>query len=356
MEIAEVNQPLKLQNREDGTGVDEILLTSTAIAKPEGIVPPTAVPCFGTETSDFDDVEAAVSAFCSRLPPKVSRRYDVGHRVRASGELPNFIATAPVIPGVETRLQLWVRNNTPRDLQLRLRPKATDLLAIVPGDPQTISVPANSLGKASFSINGNLSLPISEHLVSFHIRQGTRLHRVRALLVRPLEWRIIGPFDNPSGQGLDLQHPPEAEHFPAASYQGKFGRVSWRSHPLVDTYTGFAFVDLQRLYERPHGQVNWAAAYARTEIETSAEGDVVLTVMGDDMVRVLVDGEVVATAGASLPATLNRRVKRLHLTRGRHVVLAKSCQGRNYWEFYVGFRPALGETLTVTGVPFLAAP
>ena len=102
--------------------------------------------------------------------------------------------------------------------------------------------------------------------------------------------------------------------------------------------------------------MNWAAAYARTEIETSADGDIVLTVMGDDMVRVWIDGKPVVTAGASLPATLNRRVQRLTLTRGRHVILVKSCQGRNYWEFYVSLRPALGETLTVTGVPFLAAP
>lgn len=349
--LAEGVQELVLRNREDGVGVDQLLLTTTAVPPPEGLLTPTVVPGTDVPVQGCAELEASVAAVCPGLPAKVSRRYDVSHLIRAPGEMPDFLPSARILPGQPVVLNLWVRNNLlRRDIEGGALLKACPELGVAPGARQPFSAAVNSLVRVPFTVTADEALDIAEHAVTFHVRSGGVLRRKRAVLTRPLEWRIIGPFGNPADAGLEVAHPPEHETKLDATYAGKSGPVQWRTFPLTETYTTFGFVDLQHLY----GQVDWAAAYARTEIEADADGDITLCVMGDDMVRVWIDNEEVVTAGASLPATLNRRVRRVRLTRGRHAVLVKSCQGRNYWEFYVGFRPVRGQRSRVRGIPLVS--
>ncbi|MCK5804566.1 MAG: hypothetical protein KAI66_17145 [Lentisphaeria bacterium] len=344
-------QTLFLQNREDGVGIDQILLTSEPIQPPKGHMKATMIPGVTGLVNAYDILESSVSGVCPGMAPKPSRRYDVGHRVRASGELPDFIPVSCILPDQEVELNLWLRNNSRRVMKGSVLFKGNTELKIKPDRRQSFKAAPNSLSRLTFVVTAGQALAIAEHQIRFHVRSDGVLRRERAALIRPLEWRIIGPFDNPGNAGLDRVNPPEQGVDLAATYKGKLGDVAWRVFPLGETYSPFAFVDLQRLYGR---QVDWAVAYAQTIIETDADGDVILSVMGDDMVRIEIDGKVATTAGSSLPATMNRRVTKVHLTKGRHVVLAKTCQTRNYWEFYVSFRRAPGQHLTVEGVPLNA--
>ncbi len=346
--LQEGHHTLELRNREDGIAVDQIILTPKNMRAPSGPVAPTLVPSLaGEDDADIDELEASVTAFCPNMPAKVSRRYDVRHQVMASGELPDFMPATCALPGQTPGLHVWLRNNLDRDIDGEVALQSCEGLTVAPALRQPFRVRANGLTKVPFLAVVSEGLPVAEHRLSFAIRSGGVVRRERVLLVRPLEWRIIGPFDNPSGAGLTRPHPPEHGIDLDATYPGKTGNVRWRFHPLPQTYSAFAFVDLQRLF----GQTDWAAAYALSEIELDRDGEVMLTVMGDDMVRVWIDGREAATAGAALPATLNRRMQRVRLSKGRHRVLAKSCQGRNYWEFSVSFRPAPGQSVVVRGLP-----
>ncbi len=339
---------LILENREDGVGVDQILLSDSAVPPPWGLLRANCIPGVPGFNAEYDELEISVSGAGPDVPPRPARRHDVSHWIRAPGELPDFVPATGVFPGRPVVLQVWLRNNSAVPKSGSVLFKGSENFAVLPARRQPFEVLPNSLSRVTFEVEAPAALAIGEHPVRFHVRTERVLRRARARLVRPLEWRVVGPFHNPAGAGLDRMHGPEREKDLSATYPGKFGEVRWRELPPREAYTAFAFADLQRLFG---GQVDWAAAYARTMIEADRDGEVMLSVMGDDMVRVWIDGKVAVTADASLPATLNRRVSRIVLAKGRHTVLVKSCQTHNYWEFYVSFRVFPGQGLKVRGIP-----
>src|SRR4051812_44159655 len=51
----------------------------------------------------------------------------------------------------------------------------------------------------------------------------------------PAKWYLIGPFDNPNGQGLSKEYPPEKEIKLDAKYPGKKGeQAEWRPFEFPD--------------------------------------------------------------------------------------------------------------------------
>ena len=62
------------------------------------------------------------------------------------------------------------------------------------------------------------------------------------------DWKVIGPFDNPSLRGYETAYPPEAGIDPAATVPGKFGPVEWRTVTSADP---MGVVDINAVYPPP---------------------------------------------------------------------------------------------------------
>ncbi|MFM8283242.1 MAG: hypothetical protein ACKOCW_06745 [Planctomycetaceae bacterium] len=63
-----------------------------------------------------------------------------------------------------------------------------------------------------------------------------------------LDWRVIGPFDNPGGKGYQTVYPPEQAPERAEPVDGKFGKVEWRP---VTTADPLGLVDVNGVYPPP---------------------------------------------------------------------------------------------------------
>lgn len=340
-------QTFMLRNREDGVGVDQLLILPAGQKPPRGKVEPTVVPGKSTPPEGCHSLAWSVTAIPAKLSEKPPRRYDVRHNLGGTGDGAGYPAMACVIPGNPVCLDLWLRNNTGAPLRGWVRLK--EIVGIRLKTPQQldVTVPAHGLSQFSFGVIPEDALPIGEHPIRFHIRTGKQLRRARTRLIRPLEWQFVGPFTHTADSGIEVLHPPEIEGIRREGYRVRKRTIRWKTYALTKTYSPFGFVDLVRLF----GDVRWKACYARSQIEVREDGECQLVLMGDDMARVWVDGVCRATADAALPATLNRRVTRISLTKGSHDILVKSCQARNYWEFFVSFAPPAGHSPTVFGIP-----
>lgn len=62
-------------------------------------------------------------------------------------------------------------------------------------------------------------------------------------LGRITRFKVIGPFDNEAGSGMDKEYEPEKGFDFSASYQGKERPVSWRDYPSINQYNGQQFFD-----------------------------------------------------------------------------------------------------------------
>ena len=51
-----------------------------------------------------------------------------------------------------------------------------------------------------------------------------------------LHWKVVGPFDNTGGAGLEAVYPPEQEVNLNATFPGKLGEVRWQEAKAVDEY------------------------------------------------------------------------------------------------------------------------
>ena len=63
-----------------------------------------------------------------------------------------------------------------------------------------------------------------------------------------LNWKVVGPFDNTGGAGLEAVYPPEQEVNLNATYPGKLDEVRWQEIKAVDEY---GLVDLNEVFGRP---------------------------------------------------------------------------------------------------------
>ncbi|MBT3378119.1 MAG: hypothetical protein HN742_33685 [Lentisphaerae bacterium] len=341
------NHTFMLRNREDGVAVDQFLILSAGQKPPRGVVRPNVVPGNPSGPQKHNSLALAVTAVPRKLPGKPPRRYDVRHSLGGTGDGAAYPAMVCALPGVAIDLDLWLRNNTSTPAHGAVRLRQIAGLRLKKSESQDVTAAEHSLSQVSFTVVPEEELPIGEHPVRFHIRTGRKLRRAGTRLIRPLEWQFAGPFDHPAKSTIDVAHPPETDGVRRKTYTAGKKTVGWKTYPRHKTYSPFGFVDLVRLF----GDVRWKACYARTQITVRESGDCQLVLMGDDMVRVWIDGVRTATADAALPATLNRRMARITLTAGKHDVLLKSCQARNYWEFFVTFAPLAGRPPAVFGVP-----
>ena len=144
----------------------------------------------------------------------------------------------------------------------------------------------------------------------------------------PEIWQIIGPFPNgEDDKGLDKVLPPETKFDLKATYEGKSGKVSWKTvKPQPNGY-----VDLQAHYNSASVDIT---SLLRCEIDSPAEQEGTLLLGNDDGVKLWVNGELVFTNrdhNAANPGDHSIKVK---LKKGPNVVQMKIVNGNNPHGFY----------------------
>jgi hypothetical protein len=144
----------------------------------------------------------------------------------------------------------------------------------------------------------------------------------RSLYV-PLDWRLIGPFDNEDSEGFKTSYPPESGVDLSKTYDGAEGSVAWKS---VD---GAAFAELGTLVDLgkaddAEGPGVW---YAATTIVSPSAQTVQLRLGMPGAYKVWVNGKVAAEDALyrDIGAVIDRDIVTVPLEPGANRVLLKVC-------------------------------
>ena len=102
-------------------------------------------------------------------------------------------------------------------------------------------------------------------------------------------WHIVGPFDNVADdQGIDKVFPPEKGVDLKATYDGKAGKVSWRTvKPDAKGY-----VDLRAFFAPQSEDI---VSYLYREIESPVDQDATILLGNDDGCKVWINDKLVYT-------------------------------------------------------------
>jgi len=146
------------------------------------------------------------------------------------------------------------------------------------------------------------------------------------------DWYIIGPFPNPGdNDNFDREFPPEKGGDLAATYRGADGtEIGWRRIGPDDTLPSRP-VDMGALLNAD----SFVLGYATTNIISDRERDAYIFARADDTLTLWINGErVFQEKLGELTGRPESRCK-VHLRKGRNVLLAKVCQKWLYWLFAV---------------------
>jgi putative heme-binding domain-containing protein len=144
----------------------------------------------------------------------------------------------------------------------------------------------------------------------------------------PDSWLIAGPFENgPDRVGLDRVFPPEKGIDLKATYDGKSGRVSWRT---IKAGAGNYF-DLQAFHgaASPH-----SVSYLYRQIESPIDQDATILLGTDDGGKLWVNDQLVFKTSATRSAAPEQDVVRVKLKKGANKVLLKIDNGDGPHGFY----------------------
>ena len=151
-------------------------------------------------------------------------------------------------------------------------------------------------------------------------------------------WLVIGPFDNPNGNGLETVYGPEQQFVPRGEYPGKAGLVRWQANDAT----------------RPDGRVDFgkllnpksdAVAYAAIDVLSTEEKAGQLRIGSDDRVKVWLNGRAVWTSPEDRPLRMDQDVVPLKLLRGKNQLLFKVSQGSGEWELLIRITDSLGQPM-----------
>lgn len=146
--------------------------------------------------------------------------------------------------------------------------------------------------------------------------------------VAPVSWRIIGPFPNGKGDtGMQRAYPPEKEVDFTATYNGKFGKVSWNTI----TPNAKGFYDLRAwLNDRADDTVS----YAYCEIVSANSQKARILIGTDDCARLWVNGKQVYNTLAHRAAEPGQDNVTVNLVQGTNRILLKVANGDGDHGFY----------------------
>lgn len=135
-----------------------------------------------------------------------------------------------------------------------------------------------------------------------------------------MNWQVVAPFDNVDRKGFDVAYAPETEVKLDASYDGKAGKISWKS---ISTKNDLGVIDLNTSLDKHKG----AIAYAYATFVASKEQDVELRLGTPNANKIWLNGQLVATNNIYHANTsVDQYVGRGKLQAGRNTILLKIAQ------------------------------
>jgi putative membrane-bound dehydrogenase-like protein len=141
-------------------------------------------------------------------------------------------------------------------------------------------------------------------------------------------WHIVGPFPNGTGDaGMNRAFGPEKGVDLKASYQGKSGKVSWKT--VSPDATGY--VDLRAFYAAQPDQI---VSYLYREIDSPAEQDATVLLGADDCSKLWINGKLVHTDGGHRAAEPGQFKLEVRLHKGTNRVLLKINNGNGAHGFF----------------------
>jgi putative membrane-bound dehydrogenase-like protein len=144
----------------------------------------------------------------------------------------------------------------------------------------------------------------------------------------PDSWHVLGPFENgPDRAGLEKAFPPEKGIDLKATYDGKAGKVSWRT---IKAGAGNYF-DLQAFHGAGSPQ---SVSYLYREIESPADQDATVLLGTDDGCKLWVNDQLVHKSAATRAAAPEQDVVKVKLKKGKNKVLLKIDNGDGAHGFY----------------------
>jgi putative membrane-bound dehydrogenase-like protein len=141
-------------------------------------------------------------------------------------------------------------------------------------------------------------------------------------------WLIAGPFENgPDRAGLERAFPPEKSIDLAANYDGKSGKVAWRT---IRAGAGNYF-DLQAFHGAASPQ---SVSYLYRQIESPVDQEATILLGTDDGCKLWVNDRPVFTSHAVRAASPEQDVVKVTLRKGKNKLLLKIDNGGDPHGFY----------------------
>lgn len=147
-----------------------------------------------------------------------------------------------------------------------------------------------------------------------------------------LELAWVGTWDNDQGKGFDLEFAPEQRPNITETYDGRVGRLAWRTDVPKDPRGRYDLLQLMT-------PTRWAAAYAQGGFTVTTDEPQALRITTSDPLKVWVDGRLVFAAPQLERSVLDQLVIPLKLERGPHVVLIKSAHREGSWHLSARVTP-----------------
>ena len=181
-------------------------------------------------------------------------------------------------------------------------------------------------------------------------------------------WRIIGPFDNTEGKGFAAVYPPETAIDPAASLDGKEGKVAWQP---VDSADEYGIVNVNLVYpppappadaKAPEGEtkegLKGVVAYAVTEFDAAEARPAELRLGCKNAWKIWLNGEpVFEREEYHRGMEIDQYKMPIRLRKGPNTILVKICQDEQRrpwtteWEFQLRVCDEVGTAIHPTPTP-----
>ena len=141
-------------------------------------------------------------------------------------------------------------------------------------------------------------------------------------------WHIVGPFDNGENDaGLEKAFGPEKGVDLKASYDGKSGKVAWRTvKPDAQGY-----VDLQAFYAPNSSNI---VSYLYRRIESPVDQEATILLGSDDGCKLWINGTLVHTTTQHRAAVPEEDQVKVKLKKGENTILFKINNGDGAHGFY----------------------
>lgn len=137
-------------------------------------------------------------------------------------------------------------------------------------------------------------------------------------------WRLVGPFDNERGSGIDLRFGPEENHDSATLFPGKRQDIAWREAPAPGNG---GQMELSWWVTPSSG----ACAYLSTWLTIEDQVAGALRVSSSGAYRIWLDGEEIGRNDSQRPLTFDQEVFPVRFSPGKHHLMVKSGVEQGRW-------------------------